>query len=204
MTSEWRSVFHGLYEVSDIGEVRRAVDGVNTHAGRNLKPCKSSHGYMVVGLHCNGKRSTEFVHRLVVQAFIGAIDKGLHVNHKDGIKTNNCVSNLEIVTPSENAQHATDMGLNKPPTKRLYGDEHWTRKKPHLVARGDRNGAKTKPENTLKGSQCPSSKLVESQVIEIKQMIRDGVGEIAIAEKFNVSRRNINYIANGKSWRSVK
>jgi hypothetical protein len=204
VSTEWKSVFNGLYEVSDIGEVRRAVDGVNTHAGRNLKPCKSSNGYMIVGLHSDGKRSNQLVHRLVAQAFIGFIDRGFEVNHKDGDKTNNCVSNLEIVTRSENCTHAIRTGLSKAPTERVYGDEHWTRSKPHLLAIGDRNGAKTKPEKTLKGSQCPSSKLVESQVIEIKQMIRDGIHKQFIADKFNVTRTNIYYIATGKSWKHVK
>jgi hypothetical protein len=204
MTSEWRSVFHGLYEVSDIGEVRRAVDGVNTHSGRILTPSLSTCGYIKFKLHRDGKGFNKYAHRLVAEAFIGSIGEKLQINHKDGNKTNNCVDNLEIVTASENGKHATAMGLNKPPTRRLYGDEHWTRAKPHLLARGDRNGAKTKPENTLKGSQCPSSKLVESQVIEIKQMIRDGIHKQVIADKFNVTRTNIYYIATGKSWKQVK
>jgi hypothetical protein len=159
---------------------------------------------MIVGLHSDGKRSNQLVHRLVAQAFIGFIDRGFEVNHKDGDKTNNCVSNLEIVTRSENCTHAIRTGLSKAPTERVYGDEHWTRSKPHLLAIGDRNGAKTKPEKTLKGSQCPSSKLVESQVIEIKQMIRDGIHKQFIADKFNVTRTNIYYIATGKSWKHVK
>jgi hypothetical protein len=51
------------------------------------------------------------VHRLVVMAFIGPIPDGLQVNHKDGNKTNNSISNLEIVTQAENMRHAVLHGL---------------------------------------------------------------------------------------------
>lgn len=59
----------------------------------------------------NWKIYSESVHRLVVQTFIGEIPKGMVVNHKDGDKHNNKLSNLEIVTPSENTKHALENGL---------------------------------------------------------------------------------------------
>ena len=43
---------------------------------------------------------------MVAAAFIGPRPKGYHINHKDGDKANNCVTNLEYVSPSENAIHA--------------------------------------------------------------------------------------------------
>jgi hypothetical protein len=57
---------------------------------------------------------------LVAAAFIGGGLPRQHVNHKDGVKTNNHVSNLEWCTPRENVIHAWRMGLSKP----LKGDAH--------------------------------------------------------------------------------
>lgn len=51
-----------------------------------------------------------FIHRLVSKTFLGTSDLPC-VNHKDGVKTNNCAVNLEYVTQSENMQHAHDTGL---------------------------------------------------------------------------------------------
>lgn len=51
------------------------------------------------------------VHRIVIAAFIGPAPDGLVVNHKNGVKTDNRVSNLEYVTPEENAWHAWRIGL---------------------------------------------------------------------------------------------
>lgn len=52
---------------------------------------------------------TVYVHQLVLRAFLGYSD--LQVNHIDGIKTNNHISNLEYVTQSENMKHAFRIGL---------------------------------------------------------------------------------------------
>lgn len=51
------------------------------------------------------------VHRLIVETWLGEIPKGMQVNHIDGNRQNNSVRNLEICTPSENVQHAFDIGL---------------------------------------------------------------------------------------------
>lgn len=55
------------------------------------------------------------MHRLIVTHFIGVIPKGMCVNHKDGNKLNNHISNLEIVTYSENQKHAFRLGLQTKP-----------------------------------------------------------------------------------------
>lgn len=51
------------------------------------------------------------VHKLVMAAFVGPVPSGHEVNHKDGIKSNNCLDNLEYLTPPENVQHAFRTGL---------------------------------------------------------------------------------------------
>jgi hypothetical protein len=69
--------------------------------------------YMQVGLWQNNIGRTQYVHRLVAQAYIPNPLGLLEVNHKDGNRRNNHVSNLEWVTSSENSQHAADTGLRK-------------------------------------------------------------------------------------------
>jgi len=73
------------------------------------KTTKSKYGYHFISY--SGK--TFFIHRLVWETFVGIIPKGLQINHIDGNKSNNSLSNLELVTPAENIHHAYRMGLKK-------------------------------------------------------------------------------------------
>lgn len=70
-----------------------------------LKPTKSTNGYLMLGSQLGS------LHRLLVETFISKIPKNMVVNHKDGNKENNDLSNLEIVTYSENTIHAYKTGL---------------------------------------------------------------------------------------------
>lgn len=67
------------------------------------------HGYIEV--FDAGKR--HLAHRLLWEAANGPIPKGMQINHKNGVKTDNRLSNMELVTPSQNIQHAHDTGLAK-------------------------------------------------------------------------------------------
>ena len=63
-------------------------------------------------VHDSGRKVRVVVHRVVYQAFNPDEDiSGLVVNHIDGVKTNNCLENLEAVTQKENVDHALKMGL---------------------------------------------------------------------------------------------
>lgn len=70
-------------------------------------------GYSIVTLSKNGKSYKEYIHRLVAKTFLSNPLNKEYVNHKDGNKQNNCVSNLEWCTPSENNYHAFQTGLKK-------------------------------------------------------------------------------------------
>lgn len=80
------------------------------HKGKILKPIKTKIGYSQVGLtNDEGISKCFHIHRLVVKAFIPNLKNKPQVNHKDGDKTNNNLSNLEWVTLSEQMHHAYDI-----------------------------------------------------------------------------------------------
>ena len=81
------------YEVSDKGEIRNSE-------GLILSQRLSRNGYLRVNLKSKGKYKTVEVHRVVAQAFLGAIYKK-QVHHKNGDRTDNNVMNLQIVSKKE-------------------------------------------------------------------------------------------------------
>lgn len=201
----WKPILSGYYEVSNIGNVRRAKDGENTYAGRMAKPSRSGNGYMIFGAYIGGKRKNVLVHRAVAEAFLGECPLNHQVNHIDGVKTNNRAENLEYLTISDNQKHAIKLGLSKAPTERVRGKDHWTKKYPSRVARGANNGSVKHPEKLHRGEKCHLSKLDEEKVKAIKSLI--GIGTMsysAIGRIFGVSHNNIIHIARGKTWAHVK
>lgn len=108
---EWRAIagYNGLYEVSNTGKVRS-----NNYLGHgNQKELSqwNNGGYLRVTLHKNGKTKKHLVHRLIAETFIPNPWNKPEVNHKDGNKRNNNVSNLEWSTRKENLDHADKTGL---------------------------------------------------------------------------------------------
>jgi hypothetical protein len=101
----------GNYAVSDRGRVKRLTPGRRTKPGQMLSLSLMKIGYHMVNPVVDGKNVPMYVHRLVAEAFVGPCPAGLEVNHKDGDKTNNVVTNLEYVTHGENMRHARRLGL---------------------------------------------------------------------------------------------
>ena len=117
---EWRPIkgYEGLYEVSNLGQVR-SVDRIvintsrsgNTYKefkkGKIISQRKTHSGYILVSLHKEGGISDKLVHRVVAIAFIPNPNNLPEVNHKDEDKTNNKASNLEWCDSSYNKLYGT-------------------------------------------------------------------------------------------------
>lgn len=94
-----------MYTLSKEGKI------YSKYTGKVLSPVKDITGYHIVSL-VNGKgKFKKSIHRLLAEAFLDNPENKAHVNHIDGNKTNNTLSNLEWATPKENTQHAKALGL---------------------------------------------------------------------------------------------
>jgi hypothetical protein len=110
-TENWKQLpGFEAYEVSDQGSVRRISPSKGTRSMRQLKPCIDRGGRMVFNARKNGKAKQWKVHRAVMQAFCGDCPEGMEVAHLDGDQTNNRLSNLAYVTPTENNSHKVGHG----------------------------------------------------------------------------------------------
>ncbi|MDV3636725.1 hypothetical protein CMU84_16350 [Elizabethkingia anophelis] len=126
---EWVQVHNNPeYMVSNLGNVK-SVDrigfnkGINAYCllkGKTLKSCIAQNGYSIVNI----KSKTNYIHRLVYEAFKGEIETGMTINHINGNKQDNSISNLEKVTYSENHIHAFDVLNRKPTPLGKFGKDH--------------------------------------------------------------------------------
>lgn len=128
----WRAItgYDGVYEVSNLGRIRR-VPAWRQYPGLHIlrqNPTGAMRNYWFVTLYRRDGGRQRYVHRLVAEAFIGPIPDGYEVNHQRGTDAGNAVTNLEIVTPLRNKQHARDSGLTdasgeKNPAAKLIEDD---------------------------------------------------------------------------------
>lgn len=120
---EWKTIegYDGRYEVSSHGRIRSVSMFLGNHIyhGKVLSPTIATNGYLKVNLILRGKKKTCLVHRLVAKAFIENRKNLPQVNHKDEIKTNNNVDNLECSNgwvndiKSPNDCNGIDCGTNE-------------------------------------------------------------------------------------------
>ena len=114
---EWKPIqgYEGIYEISNYGRIKSIARSGNnrTLKDRIMKQHKGKTGYKQVRLCKDNHTKLWKVHVLIARAFIENHCNLPIVNHKDGNKENNEISNLEWCTYSHNIKHAYDFGLRK-------------------------------------------------------------------------------------------
>lgn len=230
----WKDIegYEGYYQVSSTGKVKSLA---RFRLGKNgtLVPIKekilankiSKSGYCIVGLYKNGDKKFFSVHRLVATAFIENTYAKETVNHKDGNKENNNVSNLEWSTHKEQMKHAVDNDLleirgspkyskdfkrtileyknDNPNTSisklaELFGVSERT------AGRIINEGVNQRPTTRVlkDGTKIVEDILSAQQVEEIKQLRSEGKTLSYIAKLYNRGTSQIHRITKGKSRNS--
>lgn len=116
---EWKDIpkYENHYQVSNLGKIR-SVDRVSFDnrrlKGKVIKTSINRFGYKKFNVSTKEGQKQLRVHRCVLEAFNPTITNNLQVNHIDGNKLNNRLSNLEWCTDSENKLHAYANGLMTP------------------------------------------------------------------------------------------
>jgi hypothetical protein len=120
MSKNWFEIlgYEGLYQINKKGDIKAIPKTVGFGQGYKTKKLilnqyKSKEGYLRVRLYKKNKCKNYSVHRLVALQFLENPKNKPQVNHKNGVKTDNRLENLEWNTRSENMKHSFNMGLSK-------------------------------------------------------------------------------------------
>jgi len=222
----WKPVVdcEGLYAISDSGKVRREVSKTRAKAGTMLKGYIDRDGYANVGVSVHGKPKLIRVHRAVFTAFVGPIPQGFVINHKDGNKLHNAVSNLEAVSNRDNILHAYAV-LNRSPTgNKIHESDVISIREKHadgiamknlakkyglshtaimLIVRGKtwkRVGGPIRTERKLSQTQADVTKRISDDTARnIVQRCKNGESPYKLAKEFGVHARSIYNWIEGKS-----
>jgi hypothetical protein len=111
----WKPVpnYELTYEVSNLGRFR-IINYRNTGKSKIMKTSNDKDGYQLIGFVKNGVQKLQRSHRIVCAAFLENTENKPLINHKNGIKNDNRVCNLEWCNQSENTIHALNTGLKVP------------------------------------------------------------------------------------------
>lgn len=175
----WKPVlgFELLYSVSSLGRIRRDKGGRGIcSAGRLLHFSANRSGYLEVKLYGgHGIKKILSVHSVVISSFVGPRPSGMEVNHRDGERHNNRLSNLEYVTPIENKRDAVQRFV------RQAGQKHWTK------AGEDANAAKYSADTVRK----------------VRQRALAGTPQTVISRSMGIPLGTVNQIVNRRSWKHI-
>lgn len=154
--------------------------------------CQTKNGYGLISIN----RKTRTAHSVSWELHNPTKNIGsLYVCHS--CDTPSCVNpeHLFLGTQKENLQDAASKGRIQ------NGNDHWSRRNPHKVARGKRHGSKTNPEKFVRGEEHPRSKLNAEKVRAIRKDCRK---RIDIANEHGVSPSVISTIQSRKAWAHVE
>lgn len=179
--------FDGKYEVSSAGRVRRN----GKILAQSSSNSKKDNWYRVITIHKDNVGKTMRVHRLVAQTFLANPEGKPQVNHLDGNKTNNNVSNLAWATAAENERHSFDV-LGKVPSRKGQGKvvefNCHNCDKPCV-----KNGWRAKENQRYCSRQCANSHLDRTQTSKKYKIIYHVAPGISISST-NLKRSDIQRI----------
>lgn len=203
--------YEGQYQIGNQGSVKslaRHPLGRRAPLPEKLLSLKiSKSGYPTLGLCKDNKKTFFTVHRLAAQHFIDNTENKPTVNHKDGIKTNNCVSNLEWSTHQEQMRHAVGNNLLEvrgapkysPEMKQQLKDEHsLTGISISALARKYKISERT-VGRVVSGEIEPKTKLSREDVKSIITLRGEGNTLKSIADSFGCGISQIHRITRGES-----
>ena len=124
-TEDWKPIpgYEGLYAISNLGRVKSFVARGRGPRAKNTERILSlSNGwpYRKIALYRNKEHWQVHIHQLVALTFLGPCPQGKQINHKNGLKSDNRLENLEYISPSDNCKHAVRVGLHRP----MSGERH--------------------------------------------------------------------------------
>ena len=222
---KWKRFINTDYLIGDDGLV------FSEKSSKVLTKIDDGRGYDAVTIWINGVSEKIKVHRLVAETWLIRDEEQLEVNHKDGNKKNNTVSNLEWCTHQDNITHAYNTGLlsigESHPISKLkesdveciiglfiLGLNNQEIANRYNIARGTISKIRQRktwrhvlPDISFESTSVTNTaggKLNADKVIEIRKMSKSGVTNSAIANYFKVHNGTIHSILSGKTWKNIK